>query len=115
MTKDGSIIREILAYRNSSIRRQSLAEAAVPPGATTQAHYHLVSEEIYYILKGSGVVRLGTEEREVAPGDGIAIPPGVVHEIHNSGGDDLVFMCCCAPGYEHEDTILVDSQSVVSD
>ena len=39
-TKDGSIIRELLAHRNSGIQHQSLAEARVPPGATTTPHYH---------------------------------------------------------------------------
>ena len=37
-TKDGSEIRELLAYRNSSIRNQSLAEARLPIGASTQEH-----------------------------------------------------------------------------
>ncbi len=32
-TKDGSEIRELLAYRNSAIRNQSLAEARLPVGA----------------------------------------------------------------------------------
>jgi mannose-6-phosphate isomerase-like protein (cupin superfamily) len=111
VTKDGSIIREILAHRNSAIRNQSLAEATVPPGATTQAHYHPKTEEIYFILKGAGVMRLGGEERMVGPGDGIAISPGQVHEIHNPGDSDLVVLCCCAPGYEHEDTVLVNSSA----
>ena len=31
-TKDGSEIRELLAYRNSCIRHQSLAEARLPVG-----------------------------------------------------------------------------------
>ena len=30
ITKDGSEIRELLAHRNSCIRRQSLAEARIP-------------------------------------------------------------------------------------
>jgi quercetin dioxygenase-like cupin family protein len=64
VTKDGSTIREILAPRNSVIARQSLAEATVAPGCSTQAHYHPVTEEIYYILAGSGEVRIEGEGRE---------------------------------------------------
>lgn len=106
-TKDGSEIRELLAHRNSSIRQQSLAEARVAPGGTTAAHYHPRTEEIYYILEGRGLMRLGDEPREVVPGDAIAIPPGLVHQITNHGPSTLKFLCCCAPGYEHEDTVLV--------
>ena len=52
ITKDGSEIRELLAYRNSSIRNQSLAEARLPVGASTQEHYHGRTEEIYFITQG---------------------------------------------------------------
>jgi len=108
ITKDRSEIREILAPRNSSIQRQSLAEARVAPDSSTEEHYHLQTEEIYYILEGSGMMRLGSEEREVGPGDGIAILPGKRHRISNIGDSDLVILCCCSPAYSHEDTVIVD-------
>ncbi|QDU28102.1 Oxalate decarboxylase OxdD [Anatilimnocola aggregata] len=108
-TKDGSEIRELLAHRNSAIRNQSLAEARVAPGQTTQPHYHPRSEEIYYILHGQGEMRVGNERRQVGPGDAIAIPPGAPHQITNSGTKSLLFLCCCAPAYEHEDTVLLDA------
>src|SRR3974377_822276 len=102
-TKDGSEIRELLAHRNSCIRNQTLAEARLAPGAATAPHHHLKTEEIYYILAGRGLMRLGGAHREVGPGDAVAIPPGAIHQITNTGPDGLKFLCCCAPGYEHED------------
>ena len=45
----------------------------------------------------------------VGPGDAIAIPPGVRHTIRNTGAEELVFLCTCAPGYEHHDTFLETS------
>ncbi|MBN2292849.1 MAG: cupin domain-containing protein [Pirellulales bacterium] len=106
ITKDGSQIRELLAHRNSCIRNQTLAEARLPVGSSTAPHRHLKTEEIYYILTGSGEMRIGDETQTVSPGDAIAIQPGAVHEITNTGTEVLSFLCCCAPGYEHEDTIL---------
>jgi len=105
-TKDGSEIRELLAHRNSCIQNQTLAEARLPAGGSTTPHYHVKTEEIYYILAGQGVMHLGEETREVGPGDAIAIPGGASHRITNTGGEVLKFLCCCAPGYEHEDTVL---------
>jgi len=107
-TKDGSEIRELLAHRNSCIRNQTLAEARLPAGGSTAAHRHVRTEEIYYLLDGRGLIRVGDQTREVATGDAIAIPPGAFHQITNTGSGLLKFLCCCAPGYEHDDTILLE-------
>jgi mannose-6-phosphate isomerase-like protein (cupin superfamily) len=106
ITKDGSEIRSILDRTNSSAVNQSLAEATLPPGAATEAHRHPRTEEIYYILRGAGRMTVGAKEREVGPGDGILIPPGTRHTIRNIGAEPLVFLCCCAPPYADEDTVL---------
>jgi len=105
-TKDGSEIRELLAPRNSCIRNQSLAEARLPPGAATTGHHHVRTEEIYYILEGTGRMLLGEETHQVGPGDAVAIPPGMFHLVTNTGRTTLKFLCCCAPAYEHDDTVL---------
>jgi mannose-6-phosphate isomerase-like protein (cupin superfamily) len=109
ITKDGSEIRELLAYRNSVIRNQSLAEARVPVGGSTQEHYHPRAEEIYFITAGTGRIRIETEVREVKPGDAIAIPPGQKHKLWNTGTETLKLLCCCAPAYEHSDTIITET------
>ena len=106
-TKDGSEIRELLAPRNSCIQKQSLAEARLKPGQATDPHFHPITEEIYYILEGTGVMTIGDETKDVGPGDAIAIAPGAVHTIVNNGNIVLKFLCCCAPAYEHDDTVMV--------
>jgi len=111
VTKDGSEIRELLAHRNSAIANQSLAEARVPVGGATDEHYHPRTEEIYYITHGEGRMRIEGEEREVAVGDALAILPGSRHKICNTCDDTLRLLCCCAPGYEHEDTIITEGQA----
>jgi mannose-6-phosphate isomerase-like protein (cupin superfamily) len=108
-TKDGSEIRELLAHRNSCIRNQTLAEARLPAGGSTAPHHHVKTEEIYYILEGRGLMRIGRETAAVAPGDAIAIPPGAAHQITNTGAELLKFLCCCAPGYEDDDTVIEQS------
>jgi mannose-6-phosphate isomerase-like protein (cupin superfamily) len=108
ITKDGSEIRELLAYRNSVIRHQSLAEARLPVGGSTQEHYHPRAEEIYFITSGTGRLRIEDEERDVRAGDAIAIPPGRRHKLWNTGGETLRLLCCCAPAYEHADTVITE-------
>ena len=108
ITKDGSEIRELLAHRNSEIRNQSLAEARLPVGSSTQEHYHINTEEIYYITHGTGRIRLNSDVREIGPCDAIAIRPGTRHKLWNTGREVLRLLCCCAPGYEHRDTVLTE-------
>jgi len=108
ITKDGSEIRELLAHRNSAIRNQSLAEARLPVGASTQEHYHPRAEEIYFITQGSGRMWIEGETREVRVGDAIAIPPGQKHKLWNTGSQTLHLLCCCAPAYEHTDTVITE-------
>jgi mannose-6-phosphate isomerase-like protein (cupin superfamily) len=107
-TKDGSEIRELLAHRNSAIRNLSLAEARLPAGGATQEHYHPLTEEIYYITHGTGKIRIEGETREVRAGDAIAIPPGRKHKLWNTGNVTLRLLCCCAPAYEHTDTVITE-------
>lgn len=109
VTKDGSVIRELLAHRNSVIRNQSLAEARMAPGASTQEHYHVKTEEIYYITHGKGKMRIEGVTRDVKPGDAIAIPPGQKHKLWNIGEETLRLLCCCAPAYEHDDTVITET------
>jgi len=106
VTKDGSSIRSLLDRTNSTAANQSLAEATVPPGGTAHPHRHIETEEIYYILAGTGRMQVGAEARDVGPLDAILIPPGSRHAIANTGSAPLVFLCCCAPPYSHDDTVI---------
>ena len=81
---------------------RSLAEASLPAGGATQRHYHRRTEEIYFVLEGTGEMELDGTTRDVAPGDAVLIPPGARHQIVALSA--LRFLCCCAPAYSHDDT-----------
>jgi quercetin dioxygenase-like cupin family protein len=42
-------------------------------------HYHVGSNEIQYVISGSGTFWLGNEQHQIHPGDLIIIPKGTVH------------------------------------
>jgi mannose-6-phosphate isomerase-like protein (cupin superfamily) len=106
ITADGSSIRELAGVPSGNAANQSLAEATVPPGGETAEHYHRSSEEIYLFVSGMGTLRLGDDEAPVRAGDCVVIPPGVPHKLFNPEAEPLVLLCCCAPAYSHEDTVL---------
>ena len=105
-TLDGSTIREIAGPAWTPARNQSLAEATVPVGGRTVAHYHRVAEELYFFTAGDGRLKLGDEVRAVSAGDCAVIPPGTPHKLWNTGDGPLTLLCCCAPAYSHDDTVL---------
>jgi mannose-6-phosphate isomerase-like protein (cupin superfamily) len=109
-TKDGSQIREICGPAWTPAVNQSLAEATVPVGGATTAHLHPVAEELYFFQAGSGRLRVGDQERNVGPGDCVVIPSGVEHKLWNTGDAPLVLLCCCAPAYSDDDTVLTEPE-----
>jgi uncharacterized cupin superfamily protein len=68
----------------------------IPPGKVAYpAHNHRVNEEMFFIIEGSGEVRIGQATYAVRKGDVIACPPGGVetaHQIKNTGNVDLRFL-----------------------
>jgi mannose-6-phosphate isomerase-like protein (cupin superfamily) len=108
ITADGSSIRELVGIPSGNASQQSVAEATVPTGGQTVEHYHRTTEEVYVFLGGEGRMRLGDEDAAVRAGDTVVIPPGVRHKLWNAGPEPLVLLCCCAPPYRDEDTVLLD-------
>ncbi len=107
ITKDGSIIRELMHPDHHASEYQSIAEATILTGNKTLLHQHQKTEEIYYIKTGTGRMTLGSKKFTVVPNDTICISPETAHCIENIGDEPLVLLCCCTPSYSHEDTELL--------
>lgn len=108
VTKDGSLIRELMHPARDAVQRQSLAEAIVQPGQTTALHRHHASEEIYHITQGQGRMTLGPDEFDAVAGDTICIAPGTPHRIMNTGTVPLRILCTCSLAYSDADTELLE-------
>ena len=108
VTKDGSTVLELVHPSFSEAAGQSVAEAVVPAGGETVEHYHRRSEEIYCFSSGSGRMRLGDRRLEVSAGDSVVIAPGVPHKLWAGEAEELVVLCCSAPAYSHDDTVLTE-------
>lgn len=109
ITKDGSAIRELMHPDTHHNSQQSLAEATVPVGVKTELHLHKLSEEIYHVTHGKGMMFLGDQQFVVTIGDTICISPNTPHNISNIGDEDLIFLCACSPAYSHEDTVIIQT------
>jgi mannose-6-phosphate isomerase-like protein (cupin superfamily) len=64
------------------------------PGEAPPLHKHDDTEQVFYILEGEGLLRIGAEKKEFAvrPTDIVRIPPTVLHSIQCSGKQPLRYL-----------------------
>ncbi|MBQ10908.1 MAG: cupin [Planctomyces sp.] len=67
------------------------------PGEECEPDVHPDASELYYVVSGQGVLRLGDEKYEVRAGMTIYIPMGVEHQTCNTGDEDLCYYWAFAP------------------
>ena len=69
---------------------------AVPPGKRAfPFHNHRANEEMFFVLQGTGEVRIGESIYPIRSGDVIACPAGgreTAHQIINTGADELRYL-----------------------
>jgi quercetin dioxygenase-like cupin family protein len=68
-----------------------------PGDKVTPAHSHPNSEEVIYIIRGSGRVLIEGEVTPVRAGTTVLFPKGAVHMLHNSGTEEMKVVCFFAP------------------
>ena len=71
-------------------------EFEVPVGGEVFPHTH-PTHEFYFVMTGRGVMIINGEERPVAPGDLVYIPPDAVHSLRPTG-DGAIHCFCFAVG-----------------
>lgn len=95
----GSWSRMVLTDKTLSGNTASLGYSVFTPGCVTSMVSH-ETEEVAYVLSGSGELRL--EEGETVPfagGQGLHVPAGVWHAVANTGDEDVVMVF----GFPHPD------------
>lgn len=69
---------------------------AVPPGKRAfPFHNHHINEEMFFVLQGTGEVKIGESTYPIRSGDVIACPAGgkeAAHQITNTGADELRYL-----------------------
>ncbi|MFH1691972.1 MAG: cupin domain-containing protein [Candidatus Omnitrophota bacterium] len=100
---DACRLRELLHPDKQDVDiRYSLAHARVAPFASTLAH-KLKNSEVYYIVKGEGVVYINGVSSKVFPGSAVYIPPGAQQYIANTQDTELEFLCIVDPAWHADE------------
>jgi mannose-6-phosphate isomerase-like protein (cupin superfamily) len=91
----------------------SFVHVIIPPGKSSHAHYHEVSEETYYILKGVGTMVVDSKKFRLQPGQACLIKPFEIHQIFNEGEGDLEFLTVSAPAWTFEDSFFTTEEKLL--
>ena len=94
----GGAIAQMILDRRILKELGFLAIANLAPGKEIEAHVDPM-EEIYFVLSGTGEMRVGEESRQVGAGDATWIPVGSAHSLLNSGDQELTILVVASPAW----------------
>jgi mannose-6-phosphate isomerase-like protein (cupin superfamily) len=97
---DDTRVREILNPEHDGkdlVLGYSLAHATVSAHESSVPHRFKKASEVYYILRGRGLMHVDDETAEVGAGDTVYIPPMAVQFIENLSSAPLEFLCMVSP------------------
>lgn len=81
---------------NNQLNNLILSSTDLKPGKSTTGHTHPGQEEVYQIVRGTGVMELDDKFIGIKAGDIILIPDGAFHRVHAS--DDGCYFVCVFDG-----------------
>jgi quercetin dioxygenase-like cupin family protein len=87
----GGAIAQMILDRRHLKELGFLAIARLMPGKEIESHIDPM-EEIYFILSGTGLMRVDRDEKKVICGDAISIPAGSSHSLLNNSNDVLIVL-----------------------
>lgn len=94
----------LVSRRTCSAKHLTTTLVEIEPGGVQRTHSH-EPEQIYFILEGRGVMRVGEEQRAVVQGDCVHIPSNVSHGIANESASMLRYFSAAAPSFAYEDLV----------
>lgn len=87
----GSWSRMVLTDKTLSGNASSLGYSVFTPGCVTAMVAH-ETEEVAYVLSGSGELRLDGGVVPFAAGQGLFVPAGIWHAVANTGSEDVIMV-----------------------
>ena len=88
-------------HTNDLVMDRSEAETSeafmvvLEPGEAPPLHSHDDTEQVFYVIRGVGVLHIGPPEQQqfsVGPGDLVRIPPNTMHRIQCNGSEPMVYL-----------------------
>lgn len=85
--KRGGDLRVLLSPKTCGATSGFSGVGTLEPGEFVSEHYHPYSEEFFYAVSGSVLLRVEGREITLEPGEAFMVPIGVRHRIENPGSE----------------------------
>lgn len=109
VARDGALIYELFKKNGLNLKNISLAAGLLRPGQKAISHFHKKTEEIYYILSGSGKVRVGNKIEKIKPGVAVYVPANKPHALINTHQTKIMkVLAICSPKYSDNDMFFIE-------
>jgi mannose-6-phosphate isomerase-like protein (cupin superfamily) len=69
----------------------------LPPGSASTLHKHIRSEEFYFVLEGTGRLRVGEETLTVPKYGGLLVGPDQLRQVFNDTKEEVLWLIVGAP------------------
>lgn len=79
--------------------KMQFMQSSYEPGSYVELHAHEETEEIFYVISGTGRAQIGDDEVTLTPGHFMWVPPHTAHGITNTGTEPLKFLIIAYPQY----------------
>jgi len=96
---DGQVSHLLLAGGDFGSSHLAMTWVECEPGSQQDLHAHPESEQAYVIVAGRGTMIVAAEERPVAAGTLVFIPPRTDHAIRADHGERLTYVSATSPPF----------------
>ena len=70
----------------------NFSQAVIPVGEVADAHRHEDMAEVFWVQSGKGIIRIDGVKHNFLPGVCAMVEPNEVHEIRNTGNNELIIV-----------------------
>ena len=109
--QDPGCLKKVFATKTDLLdgKVQMVNWSKLPVGKSFQPHYHEGMQEVFVLFSGTAKMTVEGQSFELVGGDAIFIDPQEVHEMKNTGDEDVIYLVFGISQESGGKTVVVDT------
>lgn len=84
------IKKQVMLSQGDLPHLTNFSQATFAPGQIAIAHTHQDMSEVFFVSSGKGIICINQQEYQLVPGVCVSVEAGEVHEVKNTGTENLI-------------------------